>query len=144
MISLANTSGDSDEHFKLLDLSGLRFPSDRLSIRVLRERHPDLFDLGFADADDSQPRFFFDSDKKGHAEDTVGSMLQAERMIAVSAYAARAGIAPRKLYVSIDDVKEQLSGLYVEYGIASGSHHAAELIRDIERQAVELANQRHP
>jgi hypothetical protein len=36
---------------------------------------------------------------------------------------------------------DELVGLYVRYGVASGEHHAHELIRDLERKGVAQARQ---
>ena len=119
-----------------LDLSGLQFPSDSLTIRSFRLKHPELFDRGFGDDDEMQPLFFLD----GHAEHTVGNMLYVERLVAAAAFAKAAGISPFKLPVAVEDLEEGLAKQYVEYGVATGPHHAAELIRGIESQGRGLAS----
>ncbi|HEX3997489.1 MAG TPA: hypothetical protein VHX65_02950 [Pirellulales bacterium] len=71
-------------------------------------------------------------------------MLYCERFIAVSAYAEVKGIAgPNNEFADLADLKESVIELYTQYKIASGIHHAEQLIRDIERQAAQLANQQN-
>jgi len=141
VISAVDRSGDSDKEFRGLDFAALKFPSDGLSIGTLRERHRELFDRGFADWGDAQPKFFLEADKGLHAGDIVGHTLFCERFVAIAAYADARGIDPPQLD-ELPGVKEDLAEFYVRYGLASGPQHAAQLIRDIERQGAELA--KHP
>lgn len=132
-------SDKSGGHYRELDLSGIRYPSDALSIAVLRQKYSASFDKGF---DELQPRFFLKPRQGGHAEDVLGGLLCCERFVALFAYADATGVeCPLRPGF---DFKEELADLYMGMGIASGPHHAAELIRGIEQQAVQLANQRHP
>jgi len=144
MIGTVSRGAFSDDEFSKLDLSVLTFPSDALSIGQLRRAHAKLFDIGFGVADESQPLFFFKIAEGDSAADIVAEMLQCERLIAVDAYSKQRGVAAPDMFVSLDDLKQQLSATYVEYGIAQGSHHAAELIRNIERQGSDLAKGRCP
>jgi hypothetical protein len=138
MVSLARQGNGSDGDFENLDLTGIRFPSDALSIRMLRAKHPELFDKGFTlGGDKAQPKFFFEI----HAENIVANMLYCERVVAVSAYAEAMRI--KGLGCDVSDFKGELSKLYIRYGIAGGTHHADQLIRDIEQQGMTLANQKH-
>lgn len=141
MIALAGKGESPEEHFKKLDFSGFTFPSDGLSVGILRKKHSALFDNGFDDGEDAQPEFFFNAK---YSEDIVGNMLFCERLIATFAYAGARGMEPPQCVLPVPTFKNDLSKLYVRYGIASGPHHAEQLIRDIERQGVELANQRQP
>lgn len=139
MISAVRRHGNFDDQFKDLDLSGIRFPSDAVSIGDLRKKHAALFDKGFAQP---QPAFFLEPSHGGHAEDMVGGMLYCERLVALFAFAEACGVEYRAKPGF--DFKEELTEFYIRYEIASGTHHAAELIRDIEQQSVALANQKHP
>jgi len=139
MISLGDNKETPEEHYRGLDFSGLSFPSDGLSISTLRKLRPELFDKGFGDGEDAQPKFFFEG---RYSEDVIANMLFCERLIATFAYAdARRMDQPR---YDLPVFKNELATLYVRYGIASGSHHAEQLIRDIERQGIALANQKQP
>jgi hypothetical protein len=152
MVSLARKGNGSGGNFENLDLTGIRFPSDALSIGMLRAKHPELFDKGFAlGGDNVQPKFFFGL----HAETIVANMLYCERVIVVSAYAEALGVKGLELGMKgpelgvelecdVSDFKDELSKLYIRYGVASGTHHADQLIRDLEQQGVTLANQKHP
>lgn len=123
--------------FSKVDLSGLRFPSDQISIAFLRRKHPALFDVGFGEGHYAQPQFFFLSSQFGHAEDLLANMLHCERRIAIAAYADAKGMSA--LDGDIGEFKEELAELYIRYEIASGRHSAEQLIRDIERQGQDLA-----
>lgn len=138
MIAVVGTGESPEEHFKRLNFSDLTFPSDGLSIGILRKKHPSLFDEGFDDGDGAQPLFFFNAK---HSEDNLANMLFGERLIATFAYALARSMEPPDCELSL--FKNDLSKLYVRYGIASGPHHAEQLIRDIERQGAELANRKH-
>jgi hypothetical protein len=139
MISLISGGGNSDDRFKLLDFRRVTFPSDALTIGVLRAQHSELFDKGFAeDNDRAQPKFFIASRNAGHSEDVVGNMLFIERLIATAAFAKAQGIPPPE--ADIEGYKDELATMYLRYSLAQGAHHAAELIRDIERQGAALVN----
>lgn len=131
----------SERIYRKLDLSGLHFPSDSLTIRILRTAHGELFDQGVSiGGGDEQPQFFFKSRyQDGHSGTEVGNLLYLERVIAAFAFATAAGIDPPSGQVSIKDFKDELAERYVRYGLASGPKHAAELIRGIERQGRGLA-----
>jgi hypothetical protein len=139
MISLVGKSETPDEHYKRLDFSGFKFPSDVLSIGTLRAKHPELFDKGFDGGENAQPQFFFQAK---YAEAVLANMLFCERLIAVCSYAKTRAMEGPEYEVS--DFKKDLTTLYMQYGLASGPHHANELIREIERQGEELAKQRRP
>jgi len=137
MIAVTPQNGHSDEHFRRLDMSGLSFPSDKISIEMLRRHHPASFDVGFGSGKEAQPKFFFIPEKTDHAESVLANMLFCERLVAASAYADARGIdRPED---ELDEFKEELVELYLRYQLATGKHHAAELIRDIERQGAALA-----
>lgn len=132
---------NQDKEFEGLDLSTIRFPSDDLTIGTLRRMHPALFDKGIYSGHEAQPRYFLQADEPGHAEDDLGSLLICERLVAANAYADGRGIA-RPGGWDYADPKQELTDSYPRFGIARGGKHAKELIRDIERQAKLLANQR--
>ena len=135
MIALVRR-GESGGEFSKLDLSPVRFPSDELTIRKLRQMHPGSFDL-MSDDETDQPKFFFHPTHHNHVDSTVASMLYLERMLAVNAYAAAAGHEGIETGLSDAEMKEELREFYIRYNLASGHHHAAQLIRDFEQQAAD-------
>jgi len=137
MISRANGPNESYSDSVDVDLSGIQFASDSISIRFLRQRFPELFDKGFEEGHGAQPKFFFNSTDAGHAEAVLAHLLHCERRIAVSAYLKTKGLPP--LECDIDEFKDELIDLYVRYEFATGRHAAEQLIREIERQGQELA-----
>ena len=142
VIAIATWNGEWDRQFEKLDLTSVRFPSDSLSIKAIRDVHPELFDKGFGKGEQSQPKFFLLSGWGGHSEDMLGGMLYCERLIAVCAFAKARGLhAPQ---FNVDDFKDELIELYTKYGLASGRHHAGELIRNIEQQGAQLGKEKQP
>lgn len=120
------------------DARTLVFPSDALTVRMLRDAHPALFDLEFETAG-VQPVFFNTPSSPGHVESTVGEMLYIERVVARRAYAKQRGARPSSDCSDIRALKAELARWYQRYGLAEGPAQATELIRDIERQAGVLA-----
>jgi hypothetical protein len=117
-----------------INFSRIDFPSDALSIKSLRRAHSPEFDV------DIEPGFFLGD--KGHGPDILTDLLQIEHLIAEAAYCRSMGIPPRE---SLDeDYIEELSRIYIKYGIASGQHHVEQLIRSIETQATGQARQHLP
>jgi hypothetical protein len=137
MIALKESGDGSAGELRRLDLSSCRFPSDSLSIKALRTLHPDLFDKGFSNDDDPQPKYLLKPHDGGHVEDSVGNMLYCERVIVVAAFAEAKGIA--QLDINIADIKEDLQRLYERHGLAHGSHESHEMIRGLESQGRDLA-----
>lgn len=133
---------DPDEQFKRLDFSSVVFPSDGLSVGVLRKLYRGQFDHGFSLDENGQPAFFLSKDHGGLAKAIVGSMLYFERVIAASGFAVARGIDFPDINVS--ECKDELAELYMKHGLAAGMHHAMQLIRDIEKQGTLLASQRQP
>jgi hypothetical protein len=134
MIAMAE---NDDDQLKRLDFGAIVFPSDRLSIGTLRKVHPDLFDKGFNRGRMAQPQFFL---YPGAELENLGNMLYCERDVAAHAYAKALGIkGPESNLASVVD---ELAIHYIRHGLASGTHHATEFVRDIESQALRLANQK--
>jgi hypothetical protein len=127
--------------YKTVDFSSIEFPSDKLTVKVLRKLHPELFDVGFCGermADD-QPQFFFRENGNPPEVDALGGLLQEERRIAAFAYAKAAGLAMPPIDLELEISKEEVAKGYKFYGLSSGPHQTQELIRSIERQARQLA-----
>ena len=133
---------ESEAEFKRLDFSVCRFPSDRLTIAMMRSRHRDLFDHGFHTEDgEEQPKYF--KQPVGNVEEEIGEMLFCERCVATFAYARARGIeVPTGL--DFDIHKDQLVDMYREWGLVSGIRQASELVRDVEREGERLALEKGP
>lgn len=73
-------------------------------------------------------------------EGTLGGVIDAERVIASIAFKQTMGQP-----LTIEEAKyaesdySALADEYIDLGLASGEHHADQLLRDIERQAVAQA-----
>jgi hypothetical protein len=127
-----------------LDFSGLRFPSDNLTIGMLRRLRPDSFDkgcCGFLEYGRQQPAFFLDPHEQGHAADDLASLLWCERLVAAFAYATGKGIDGPSGW-EIEGLRDELRQHYCNFGLASGPQHAWELIRDVERQGSSLGSEK--
>lgn len=117
-----------------IDMGKINFPSDKLTFGVIRRLHADQVDTNY------ETRTLFDTEKPGSAGDSISHMLFAERMVAEGAFLQAIGHPRDPVY--IEDQKcyaAEASELYIRYGIASGPHHAQQLIRDVEAQAQTLA-----
>jgi hypothetical protein len=120
-----------------IDFTKIDFPSDGLTVGTLRRVHPEQIDTG----DDID---LFSKDYGGAAGDHVTGMLGAERDFATAAFNRALGIPPpapldkSMLEVYIKSITDD----YIRYGIATGPHHAEQLVRGIESQATEQARQR--
>lgn len=125
-----------------LDFRNIRFPSDGITVRRLRELHPDLFDHGYHAGGGAQPVYLLRPEEAGHVTDRLGNLLFIERFVVASAYAAAERIDPPE--GEPDALIEELSNLYLRYGLASGPQHAAQLIRDLETAGRQLSSARAP
>jgi hypothetical protein len=107
-----------------VNLSTIRFGSDRLTLGAARHLEPELFDINPG----TTPRNWWK---------TIDTIMEIERKLAVIAFDLRKntlgmdGFADER-----KQIYDGLTSLYVRYGIASNETHASEMIRDIERQAI--------
>lgn len=118
-----------------IDLTKIAFPSDGMTLKDIRRIWPDFVDAG-------EVTIF--SRNVGPA-DWVFAMLTMERDLARATYALKLGSNNKCVHSdNVTELGEDLSGLYVEYGIANGPSTANELIRGIESQANMQASQHLP
>jgi hypothetical protein len=135
------TSNSAGDNLPAIDFRRIAFPSDGLTVGVLRRLFPKQFD---SEPDTS---FFSGSPFRSahgleHAEDAVGGMLYMERQLALSAFSLTVGDPHPKRSLAPedrDDYAAELGQLYVRYGIAPGNAAAQQLIRSIESQAIAQA-----
>lgn len=119
----------------------LKFPSDQLTIGDLRHRFPEHFDQPTNDAVSGYPFFddVFVGTGGGAVRERLLNLLDCERQVALNAFVeATGGSRTESLSLPSEDIAE-LTKLYQEFGIAQGSEHARQLIRDLERDAANLA-----
>jgi hypothetical protein len=129
---------DDKQELDYLDYTSIRFPSDNLTLGVVRKLEPDKFDVNDA------PNDHINDGYDGCSSwEKVQAVMQAERWLARFVYEEAMGRDPEKAIGGYPcekaDFVDGLMELYPEYGLASGAVAALELIKDIERQAVEQA-----
>jgi hypothetical protein len=122
-----------------IDFTKIDFPSDGLTIKTLRRLSPDHFD--------SEPEACAKllHNRAGNPMGDVLTLLDAERMVAQGAFFKTVGVQCSRDY--LEDVRgcaQDVAKLYVHFGIAKGQHHAEQLIRDIESQAVKQTIGKRP
>jgi hypothetical protein len=123
----------------LIDFSQISFPSDKLTIAALRKAYPNSFDLParMPSSKYEEPTEY----GRGSLEQTLGGVIDAERLVASLAFKESLGLAltesealrPREV------IHDSLTSEYITLGLASGEHHANQLVRDIETQATSQA-----
>ena len=131
-------SGQDDPSFANLDFRAVRFPSDALQVGTIRRLNNASFDQGFYGGSDAQPQYFLQPEVRGHVVSQVGTMLFLERLIVTGAYATKKGLWWPQGF-DPDASREELESLYCKHGLARGPKHAAQMVRDLERQGGLLA-----
>jgi hypothetical protein len=125
-----------------IDFTKMDFPSDGLTIKAIRQRWPQAVDTRKDDPySDVTPRPLGPP-----AGEMLHNMLRMERDLAKATFGLEFGREPDIAYAD-HDVKllaEDLSELYITFGVASGQHHASQLIRSIESQATAQTRQHIP
>lgn len=117
-----------------LDYSGILFPTDSLTLGVIRRVHP----AGF----DADPAEGFD-----HSNPLIGlnTAIYIERLIAHAAFDRAAGRSADRLREAATDragCVEELALHYTAYGLSEGPHHTEQLVRQIEAQAAAQVKRR--
>ncbi|MBX9580278.1 MAG: hypothetical protein K2X87_08225 [Gemmataceae bacterium] len=125
-----------------IDFKTIDFPSDKLSIKDLRRAFPKLgYDLWLEDRFDY--RFKTGEIRRPMSlDDTIHALLDFERDFAEQAFLQALGVPLRDGggYLH-EEAVETLRSDYIKLGLAAGDHQVAELVRNVERQAVAQANQ---
>lgn len=130
-----------DQEFENLDFSEIRFPSDDLKIGAIRQQNLRLFDHGFQGGTAAQPQYFLQPNANGHVVSDIGMLLFCERLIVTGAYASRKGVNPPEGF-DLEAAREELADFYCKHTLATGPQHAAQLIRELEREGVLLVGQK--
>jgi hypothetical protein len=122
-----------------VDLTKIDFPTDSLTIKDLRKHAPHCFDLPAPDGHRSDVYDLAEPYERLGLEDGFGAIISAERELAILAVRTAQGIAPPTGIDSREAIIETLTSDYISLGLASGKHHAEQLIRSFEQAAAEQA-----
>jgi hypothetical protein len=117
-----------------IDFTTLDFPTDTISIKDMRRRHPDRFDV-------RRPEH---ADKTGSLYEKLSDLIFCERAFSANTYdQARGKYRNDGLYgEDLEIVREGLAKDYIGFGLAAGRAQAEEFVRSVERQVLQQA-ERH-
>jgi hypothetical protein len=116
---------DSTDPKPHIDLLKIDFPTDRLTIKAIRRRFPEI-----------------DADRLNDFDDIeLDGLLSLERDLARAAFDAVLG---RRTVAMSGEEEEILAGVYARYGLTSGPNHAEQLIRAFQKAAADQARQHLP
>ncbi len=120
-----------------IDFARVTFPSDQFTIRMLRTAYPGAFDRPAA-LPENRTQFH----GRASIEDALGGTIDFERRLAVLEFKRVLGLQPTEEEVAFSraNLAETLTDEYVHLGSATGEHHSAQLIRDVESQASSQAH----
>jgi hypothetical protein len=108
-----------------IDLLKIDFPTDRLTIKAIRQRFPVI-----------------DADRLNDFDDIeLPGLLSLERDLAKAAFDAVFG---RRTVLMSGEEKGMLARVYARYGLASGPQHARQLIRAFQQAAADQAREHLP
>lgn len=125
-----------------LDYSKIKFPSDNITIGMMRKLHPKEFDAEWWSCTGVFGHRAPASTGQSQTSIDMNEMLYGERAVAERGWvkASRVTLDPAWLE-EVNGGAEPLPKLYIKYGLARGPQHAEQLIRNIESQAAALAKQ---
>ena len=125
-----------------IDLTQIEFPTDKLTVKVLRRAYPEGFDV-----EPPPDRVVMPFRRPLHRmslDNVLSSIVNSERILAEMAFKAAMGQS-----VEGDDrqggreiIIEDLGNDYIRLGLARGEHEAREMMGSIESQAAAQARQR--
>jgi hypothetical protein len=121
-----NNPPDDSSNNQSVDFRRLQFPSDKLTIRDIRDHEPDRIDTKL-------PRLSTEDSR------SLDKLLYMERFIAWAAFAVSIGRGEDYQYVAsfggYKEFEQELVDVYMFYGLSRTTHEATELIRGIKDQA---------
>lgn len=125
-----------------IDFTQIQFPTDRLTIKSLRERFPDVFDV-----EPPEDRFItlpLRTLPRQSLDTLLTATLDFERILAEDVFRKELRLPKMRLPVlggRRADLIDSLANSYVSLGVARGKHEARQMLRDVEAQAVAQARQ---
>ena len=122
-----------------IDLTKIDFPSDKLTIKMVREAYPGATDVDFdKDSNPSEKRFVFSRQSLDYS---IGSLLDLERELAEKVFNCKLGLPERESYNKKEDLIDYISDEYIKMRLAFGQHDSLAMIQKIEKQAEAQARQ---
>jgi hypothetical protein len=126
----------------VIDLTKIEFPTDRLTVKMLRKVSPQGFDVE-PPPDPVLDRLLNRPLRRQSLDDVLACVIDAERILAEMAFKSALGQSIR------DDDRQggratihlNLSSDYVGLGLAPGKKAAREMLKDIEAQAAAQARE---
>jgi hypothetical protein len=124
-----------------VDFTQIDFPSDELTVKVLRKAFPDGFDVDVAKDSLSL------SDDRAYVrrtmDDGLGGFIDVERMVAERAFKVALGqsVTGDPNISNKHELIDILVHRYKQFGLARGEHEALTMLRRIETQAEAQARQ---
>ncbi|MCE9564600.1 MAG: hypothetical protein K8U57_21410 [Planctomycetes bacterium] len=131
----------SEPLLPLIDLTWVTFPSNSLSVAILRRRFPTDFDEHFLPVQTCGP-FFGDVGFRKEWHDHLSELFASERLVAIGLFHHVRGDMEPFAEGENDDViaaRGKVESLYPWFGLCDGPETARVLIDRIERQAIALA-----
>lgn len=122
-----------------IDVTKIDFPSDGLTIKAIRHRWP----LSIDTREDDPYSLGIPKPFGPPTGELIHNMLVMERDFAKATFGLEFGRSPQIIYADNDlkTLTDDLGKAYIEFGLASGPHHAEQLVRSIESQAIAQARQ---
>ena len=127
-----------------IDFTKVAFPTDKLTIKALRENRPHAFDV----EPPAKWKHLISGQRSNQfllmsLDTLLGATLDFERILAEEVFRKELDLPKlAKLPViggRLGDLKDSLASSYVSLGVARGKNEAREMLRDIEAQAQEQA-----
>ncbi len=122
-----------------IDFSAIPFPTDSLTVRDLRRLHPEGFDRPPPESSVGEVRHGVRGRRRS-LDVVLGDLVDLEREVAESAFqSALSGTGATHPEHEPGEARKCLAAEYVRLGLAAGSHHAEQLIREVEAAAISQA-----
>jgi hypothetical protein len=115
----------------LCNMGAIAFPTDAITLGVMRRREPHLF-----------TQRGLDEDSPAHCD--AMSTLWIELRVAEKAFAKSAGLPDPDPDTPRTALVQDLDKAYVEYGLSTGMAQTRELVRGFEAAAAEQASRFRP
>ncbi|MDE2508636.1 MAG: hypothetical protein KGM43_15605 [Planctomycetota bacterium] len=124
-----------------IDFTRIEFPSDKITVKMIRQAWPDTVDVEREQSWSRAPHRRY----VRHSLDAVlgEGVIDPERMLAERAFKVALGQPVKDdLFQSRDELIDSLGSAYLDFGLARGEHEVAALVRRFEAQAEAQARQR--
>jgi hypothetical protein len=114
-----------------IDFTKIEFPTDKLTIKMVRSNYPWAFDRPAA-LSENRTHFY----GRASIENALGGLVDCERRLAVVEFkrVLNLPLTTEEGKIARASLAETLVDEYVHLGLASGDHHAEQLIRGLEAQ----------